>query len=125
MTSLIISCSTVFCLFAEVPKGSIIAWVPRPGKEQAPRKWQLCDGTEITEPKSPWLGLNTPDLRDSFLIGTTFDEIERTELEANKVLHVEEGEEDPRVCVHDGVGCHGNVSFPKTSYKVVYIMRVR
>ena len=113
-----------YCLlFAEVPKGSIIAWVPRPGKEQAPRKWQLCDGSEITEPKSPWLGQNTPDLRDSFLISTTFDEIERTELDANKVIHVEE--EDPRVCVHHGVGCHGNVSFPKTSYKVVYIMRVR
>ncbi len=33
--------------------------------------WQLCDGSAITEPLSPLVGQSTPDLRDTYLKGTT------------------------------------------------------
>ena len=49
----------------ELPPGTIIAWIP--GKEQIPNRWQICDGSVITE--GEWKGKNTPDLTHAFLVG--------------------------------------------------------
>ena len=50
----------------ELPPGTIIAWIPG-ADEQLPNRWQICDGSEITE--GNWKGKNTPDLTHAFLVG--------------------------------------------------------
>ena len=50
----------------ELPPGTIIAWIPG-ADEQLPNRWQICDGSVITE--GEWKDKNTPDLTHAFLVG--------------------------------------------------------
>merc|ERR1712080_619938 len=61
--------------------GSIIPWLPSgPSQDAAPidlpTGWQLCDGSTIEDPNSPFNGLNTPNINgeELFLRGGSFQQ---------------------------------------------------
>jgi hypothetical protein len=54
-----------------VPIGAIISWW-RPGPAvPIPAGYQVCDGSTITDPASPYVGEQLPDLTDRFIKGVT------------------------------------------------------
>ncbi len=56
----------------DLPRGTILPWVPAPGVDQPPPGWLICD--RETHEKHPWV----PDLSGRFLMGATaaFPEVE-------------------------------------------------
>lgn len=58
-----------------VPVGAIIDWYPLDADSVVPERFQLCDGSEVTDFDSPYVGLRTPDLTDRFLMGVTADRV--------------------------------------------------
>lgn len=59
----------------DIPVGTVIDWY-RPNVGVAlPDGFQFCDGAVISDTRSAWVGINTPDLRNTFVRGkndTTF-----------------------------------------------------
>ncbi|MEM7798394.1 MAG: hypothetical protein AAF633_04310, partial [Chloroflexota bacterium] len=61
-----------------VPVGGVVDWW-RPNTSVAiPDGYMVCDGSEVTDPESPYLGANTPDLRGQMVRGATADGEELT-----------------------------------------------
>lgn len=54
-----------------VPIGTVIDWFRASGAIPIPDGWQFCDGSSITDLRSPINGFTTPDLRDKFVRGKT------------------------------------------------------
>lgn len=52
-----------------VPLGAIVDWYRPDGKTSVPAGFQLCDGSKIVDPYSPFSGQNTPNLIGRFTMG--------------------------------------------------------
>lgn len=61
-----------------VPVGGVVDWW-RPAANDSeypiPDGFQLCDGSVVTDPLSPYVGKNTPDLRGRMVRGASGDEL--------------------------------------------------
>ena len=114
----------------ELPPGTIIAWIPG-ADEQLPNRWQICDGSVITE--GEWKGKNTPDLTHAFLVGgakVAVDVGSGGPREFNPVVNAEFIETDKKsFCSSYELRNPGSASLScrenNEIYEVVYIMRVR
>ena len=64
--------STPYALHSDntVPVGTIIAFHTFNGKANYSKEWQICNGDPITDPESPLVGEDTPNLVDRFLRGS-------------------------------------------------------
>ena len=65
---------------ASIPVGTIVNWWrPNAQTNWAGTGFQLCDGSTITDPASPLVGLKTPDLRNAFVRGAVnYEQIGQT-----------------------------------------------
>ena len=119
----------------ELPPGTIIAWIPG-ADEQLPNRWQICDGSVITE--GEWKDKNTPDLTHAFLVGgakVAVDVGSGGPREFNPpvepgVVYAEIQETDKKsFCSSYELRNPGSASLScrenSEIYEVVYIMRVR
>jgi hypothetical protein len=52
-----------------VPLGAILDWTRLDEKAPFPAGYQICDGSSVTDPESPFFGKKVPDLTDKFTMG--------------------------------------------------------
>jgi hypothetical protein len=58
-----------------VPVGTVLSVYYPNGKFTLPQNWCVCDGQPITDPESPYVNLNAPNLLDGrFPMGTKYEQ---------------------------------------------------
>ena len=101
-----------------------MAWVPSSEEPEPPEHWVICDGQQIKH-EGPFDGKYSPDLRDKFLIGRDFDQVQVDDEEED--LNDQDQNEPIQLEKYRGINPPSVEPYNLNThtYGVVYIMRVK